>query len=284
MEGRTVRLTGQDSRRGTFVQRFACDRRPQDRRVVGAAEAPRRRAGQVPRVRLAAQRVRGDGLRVRLLRRPAGRARAVGGAVRRLRQRRADDHRRVHRLGPGQVDAEVRASPCSSRTATRARDRTTPRRGSSGSCSWRPRTPSRSPSRRPRRATSTCCAATRWASGTARCDRGDAEVDAAEQAGHLACRTTSPAAPWRPVLSDPLDHRPAHGRRVLLCSGKVRWDLHPARAERPDGEVAIIPVERLYPLPAQEIAAELAQLPERHRDHAGCRTSRPTRAPGRSWP
>ena len=41
LEGRTVRLTGQDTRRGTFVQRFASDRGPQDRRVLGAAQAPR---------------------------------------------------------------------------------------------------------------------------------------------------------------------------------------------------------------------------------------------------
>ena len=38
------------------------DRRPQERRGLGAAQAPGRRTGQVPRLRLAAQRVRGDGL------------------------------------------------------------------------------------------------------------------------------------------------------------------------------------------------------------------------------
>ena len=85
-------------------------------------------------------RVRGDGLRVRLLGRPAGRAGAVGGAVRRLRQRRADDHRRVHLL----VRAEV-GPALVGRAAAAARLRGPGpgpllRRGSSASCSCAPRT------------------------------------------------------------------------------------------------------------------------------------------------
>ena len=54
----------------------------------------------------------GDGLprlRVRLLAGGARDARAVGGAVRRLRQRRAGDHRPVHRLGAGQVGPDLEA-------------------------------------------------------------------------------------------------------------------------------------------------------------------------------
>lgn len=70
--------------------------RPQDRRRVHAAAAPVGRPGQVHGLRLGAVGVRGGRLRVRLLGgEPAG-AGAVGGAVRRLRQRRAADHRRVH--------------------------------------------------------------------------------------------------------------------------------------------------------------------------------------------
>ena len=98
MEGRPVRLAGQDSRRGTFVSRFAHDHRPDQRRRVDAADLADRGPGQVPHLRLAAVRVRRAGLRVRLLGGPPRRARAVGGAVRRLRQRRADGHRRVHLL------------------------------------------------------------------------------------------------------------------------------------------------------------------------------------------
>ena len=98
MEGVPVRLAGQDRRRGTFVQRHAVliDKATAEEWTpllyLGEGQAP------VLGLRLAAQRVRRHGLRVRLLRRAAGRPRAVGGAVRRLRQRRADDHRRVHLL------------------------------------------------------------------------------------------------------------------------------------------------------------------------------------------
>ena len=80
------------------------DARPRDRRRVDPAAVPvgatRRSSGSTtPRC----QRVRGARLRVRLLGRAPGRARAVGGAVRRLRQRRPDDHRRVHLLRRAEV-------------------------------------------------------------------------------------------------------------------------------------------------------------------------------------
>ena len=81
--------------------------RPQHRRRAHAAEIPGRGPGPVLGVRLAAERVRRGRLRVRLLRREPGRAGVLGGAVRRLRRRRADDHRRVHLLRRGQVGPAV---------------------------------------------------------------------------------------------------------------------------------------------------------------------------------
>ncbi|MGO4955810.1 multifunctional oxoglutarate decarboxylase/oxoglutarate dehydrogenase thiamine pyrophosphate-binding subunit/dihydrolipoyllysine-residue succinyltransferase subunit [Luteococcus sp. Sow4_B9] len=63
---------------------------------------------------------------------------------------------------------------------------------------------------------------------------------------------------WRPVLADPTITDPSAVEKVLLCSGKVRWELVQARAKAGlDGKVAIIPLERLYPLPAEELANEL---------------------------
>ena len=82
--------------------------RPGDRRGVHAAGAPHPGAGEVLRLRLAAQRVRGARLRVRLLGGQPEGARAVGGAVRRLRRRRPDGHRRVHQLRRGQVGPALR--------------------------------------------------------------------------------------------------------------------------------------------------------------------------------
>ena len=51
-------------------------------------------------------------------------------------------------------------------------------------------------------------------------------------------------------------------RRVLLCSGKVYYDLAAARTERERDDVAILRVEQLYPLPADAISAELAKYPD----------------------
>ncbi|MFT4164795.1 MAG: multifunctional oxoglutarate decarboxylase/oxoglutarate dehydrogenase thiamine pyrophosphate-binding subunit/dihydrolipoyllysine-residue succinyltransferase subunit, partial [Microlunatus sp.] len=66
---------------------------------------------------------------------------------------------------------------------------------------------------------------------------------------------------WRPVLSDPYIIEPEAVRRVILCSGKVRWDLVTKRAKLDRRDTAILPLERLYPLPAKEIVAELRGFP-----------------------
>ncbi len=50
-------------------------------------------------------------------------------------------------------------------------------------------------------------------------------------------------------------------RRVLLCSGKVYYDLVQAREERKRDDVAIVRVEQLYPFPQQELAAALERYP-----------------------
>ena len=66
---------------------------------------------------------------------------------------------------------------------------------------------------------------------------------------------------FRPVLGDPEDLDAAAVRRVLLCSGKVYYDLAERRRAEGRGDVAIARVERLYPLPADEIAAEVSRYP-----------------------
>jgi 2-oxoglutarate dehydrogenase E1 component len=50
-------------------------------------------------------------------------------------------------------------------------------------------------------------------------------------------------------------------KRVLLCSGKVYYDLFSARAERGITDTAIIRMEQIYPLPVAELKAVLAQYP-----------------------
>src|SRR3954451_402305 len=50
-------------------------------------------------------------------------------------------------------------------------------------------------------------------------------------------------------------------KRVIACSGKVYYDLARARAERKNGDVAIIRVEQLYPFPHKAFAAEIRKYP-----------------------
>ncbi|RRD47872.1 multifunctional oxoglutarate decarboxylase/oxoglutarate dehydrogenase thiamine pyrophosphate-binding subunit/dihydrolipoyllysine-residue succinyltransferase subunit [Tessaracoccus sp. OH4464_COT-324] len=65
---------------------------------------------------------------------------------------------------------------------------------------------------------------------------------------------------WHPAIDDPTVLDPQQVTKVLLCSGKVRWELVARRSKLGlDGRVAIISLERLYPLPAAELAQILAR-------------------------
>ncbi|MEU4568089.1 multifunctional oxoglutarate decarboxylase/oxoglutarate dehydrogenase thiamine pyrophosphate-binding subunit/dihydrolipoyllysine-residue succinyltransferase subunit [Micromonospora sp. NPDC023956] len=66
---------------------------------------------------------------------------------------------------------------------------------------------------------------------------------------------------FQPVLRDGAAPAPEQVKRVLLCSGKVYYDLFQARAERGVTDTAIIRIEQLYPLPVEEIRAALAAYP-----------------------
>jgi 2-oxoglutarate dehydrogenase E1 component len=56
---------------------------------------------------------------------------------------------------------------------------------------------------------------------------------------------------------------PARCKRVLLCSGKVYYDLlADRRARELEGQVAIFRLEQLYPLPDAELTAAMAGIPE----------------------
>ena len=65
---------------------------------------------------------------------------------------------------------------------------------------------------------------------------------------------------WTPIQTDPTVTDPSQVESVILCSGKVRWDLVNRRQQTDKvGKVAIVAVERLYPLPGKEIANEIAR-------------------------
>jgi 2-oxoglutarate dehydrogenase E1 component len=63
---------------------------------------------------------------------------------------------------------------------------------------------------------------------------------------------------FHPVLPEPAALDPAGVRRVVLCSGKIYYDLVLAREQRELHDVAAVRVEQLYPFPADEITAALA--------------------------
>ncbi len=67
---------------------------------------------------------------------------------------------------------------------------------------------------------------------------------------------------FAPVLVDPEAPAADAVRRVLLCTGKVFYDLAAGRRKRESGDTAILRVEQLYPLPADEIVEALADYPD----------------------
>ncbi|GAB2829079.1 multifunctional oxoglutarate decarboxylase/oxoglutarate dehydrogenase thiamine pyrophosphate-binding subunit/dihydrolipoyllysine-residue succinyltransferase subunit [Streptomyces daliensis] len=70
---------------------------------------------------------------------------------------------------------------------------------------------------------------------------------------------------FRPVIGDTHiasgEGDPAEVRKVVFCSGKVYYDLDAERQKRGAKDTAIIRLERLYPLPGNEIQAEMARFP-----------------------
>ena len=65
---------------------------------------------------------------------------------------------------------------------------------------------------------------------------------------------------WQPAMGDPTITDPSKVERLVLCSGKIRWELYAMREQLGlAGKVAILSLERLYPLPAKELAGELSK-------------------------
>jgi 2-oxoglutarate dehydrogenase E1 component len=66
---------------------------------------------------------------------------------------------------------------------------------------------------------------------------------------------------FQKVLPDPAELNPQDVTRVLLASGKVIYDLEAERTKRSDSVTAIVRVEQLAPLAGQEIAAAIKVYP-----------------------
>jgi multifunctional 2-oxoglutarate metabolism enzyme len=66
---------------------------------------------------------------------------------------------------------------------------------------------------------------------------------------------------FQPVIPDTGVTDAGAVKRVLLCTGKVYYDLIQARADRKITDTAIVRLEQLYPLPIEEVRAALASYP-----------------------
>ena len=63
------------------------------------------------------------------------------------------------------------------------------------------------------------------------------------------------------VLGDSGDLDPAKVKRMVVCSGRVYYDLLAERRQRESQDVAIVRLEQLYPFPHKAFAAELRRFP-----------------------
>jgi 2-oxoglutarate decarboxylase len=67
---------------------------------------------------------------------------------------------------------------------------------------------------------------------------------------------------FRPVIGDDVSD-PSAVEQLILCSGRIAWDLIEARSRRGDDgpRTAIARLEQLYPRPVEEVKAEMAKYP-----------------------
>ena len=71
--------------------------------------------------------------------------------------------------------------------------------------------------------------------------------------------------------------------RILLCSGKVYYDLLDFREKHQRDDVAIVRVEQFYPLADEVLRKQSKPYDRRHARLSGCRRSRRTWAPAPIW-
>src|SRR5688572_5122639 len=64
---------------------------------------------------------------------------------------------------------------------------------------------------------------------------------------------------FKPLIDDPEMHDPAAVKKIVLCSGKLYYDLIDARKKAPDTRVAIVRLEQFYPFPLTSIRETLAR-------------------------
>ena len=66
---------------------------------------------------------------------------------------------------------------------------------------------------------------------------------------------------FRPLIPDSIAQDSAAVSRLLFCSGKIYWDLLAEAQRRGSTDVAIVRIEQLYPTPVDEINQTIAEYP-----------------------
>jgi len=70
---------------------------------------------------------------------------------------------------------------------------------------------------------------------------------------------------FREVIDDPKfrdDDAPVQGvKKIVLCAGKIYWELAAARDKQAKNDTAIVRIEQLYPLPHRRLAEVLERYP-----------------------
>jgi 2-oxoglutarate dehydrogenase E1 component len=64
-----------------------------------------------------------------------------------------------------------------------------------------------------------------------------------------------------PLINDQQGLEPQNIKRILFCSGKVYWDLLAESQKRGTGDTAIVRLEQLYPTPVEEMKKAIEQFP-----------------------
>ena len=67
---------------------------------------------------------------------------------------------------------------------------------------------------------------------------------------------------FRRIISDPTPPADGATKRLVLCSGKLAYDLIEARAKQNDGATEIVRIEQLYPFPSEPLVKRLKDMPE----------------------
>jgi 2-oxoglutarate dehydrogenase E1 component len=223
-------------------------------RELQPAQSHRSEPGRFRRHRLGAFGGSRARLRIRLLHLGAERAGRMGGAVRRFRQRRPGRDRPVHCRGRGEMGAGLRPGDVA---AARLRG------------------PGPRAFLRPHRALSPTLRGSQHP-GAYRHARADvfpaaaADDPALPQAArhfyaksHIDKESVSPLeefaeSKFKPVNADwDQSIKPQEVKRVIVCSGKVFFDLMAGRRDRGSRDAAIIRIAQLYPFPHDEFQEQI---------------------------